>query len=85
MHLCLIKHLSLSLSLSLSMSIMIYYVMNKLVYDQADQADHLGSVCYLVETHMKKRLQIFPPFVDFSKAYDSVNRSFYGKNYMLLV
>ena len=37
--------------------------------------DHLGNVCYLVETRMKKRLQTFSTFVDFSKAYDRVNRS----------
>ena len=37
--------------------------------------DHLGNVCYLVETRMKKRLQAFSTFVDFSKAYDRVNRS----------
>ena len=37
--------------------------------------DHLGNVSYLVETRMKKRLQTFSTFVDFSKAYDRVNRS----------
>ena len=37
--------------------------------------DHLGNVSYLVETRMKKRLQTFSTFVEFSKAYDRVNRS----------
>ena len=37
--------------------------------------DHLGNVCYLVETRMKKRLQTFSTFVYFFKAYDRVNRS----------
>ena len=36
---------------------------------------HLGNVCYLVEIRMKKRLQTFSTFFDFSKAYDRVNKS----------
>ncbi len=37
--------------------------------------DHLGSLTCVVETRMKKKLSTFTAFIDFSKAYDRIDRN----------
>ncbi len=37
--------------------------------------DHLGSLTSVIETRIKKKLSTFAAFIDFSKAYDRINRN----------
>ena len=37
--------------------------------------DHISSLGYIIETHHKKKQDTYAAFIDFSKAYDRINRS----------
>ena len=39
-------------------------------------SDHIESLTSIIETRMKKKLDTFAIFIDFSKAYDRINREF---------
>ena len=38
-------------------------------------ADHLSTLSFIVETRIKKKMNTFATFIDFSKAYDRIDRS----------
>ena len=37
--------------------------------------DHISSLGYIIETRNKKKQDTYAAFIDFSKAYDRINRS----------
>ena len=39
-------------------------------------ADHLSSLNAIIDTRKKMRLATFSAFIDFSKAYDRINRQY---------
>ena len=46
--------------------------------------DHLSSLTTIVETRIKKRQDTFAAFIDFSKAYDRINRTLLWHKLLLM-
>jgi hypothetical protein len=45
------------------------------IHGNCNTIDHLFSLTSIIETRKLPKLSTFAPFVDFKKAYDSVNRA----------
>ena len=43
--------------------------------------DHIFNLKCIIDLYLFRGKKLFCAFIDYKKAFDSVNRSFYGKNY----